>query len=60
MSDAKQWIEDQKKLNTRRINENDPYGFMEEFDLNAYDREYSDKARKDVEANPFGKSKYVD
>ncbi len=60
MSDARKWLDEQKKLKSGPVNKNDPYGFMEEFDLNAYDRAESDKARKDIEANPFNKSKYVD
>lgn len=47
------------KSNKTPINENDPYGFMQEFDLNKYDREYTDSERKAQEKNPFGKAKSV-
>ena len=42
------------------INENDPYGYMEEFDLGDYDRKYTDQKRKEQEKNPFGKAKRVE
>ena len=49
-----------KRLKSKVVNKNDPYAFVEEFDLNAYDRKYADADRKAQEKNPFGKSKNVD
>lgn len=34
------------------VNPNDPYGFVEEFDLNAYDRKYTEEARKVAKSIP--------
>jgi len=57
--DYKKMAEALTKSNSKPYNDNDPYGFMEEFDLNKYDREYSDQDRREQEANPFGKAKSV-
>jgi len=42
-----------------KVNPNDPYA-MAEFDLNKYDRAYTDSQRKSQEKNPFGKAKTDD
>tara|TARA_R110000851_G_scaffold6659_3_gene26652 strand:- start:1402 stop:1560 length:159 start_codon:yes stop_codon:yes gene_type:complete len=47
-------------FNPSYLNSEDPYSDIKEFDLTAYDRKFSDAARKDNEANPFGKAKRVD
>jgi len=55
--DYKKMAEKHTRDMSKPYNENDPFGFIQEFDLNAYDRAYSDKDRKEQEANPFGKAK---
>ena len=57
--DYKKMADKLNKSNSKPYNENDPYGFMQEFDLNEYDRKYTDSERKAQEKNPFGKAKSV-